>query len=82
MKIYKEENLSAFEFWGGAVDTANMLTEDEFCEVEASLESLYPDGMDETQLNDIFWFDPEFIVECLGYSSWEEFEETKRESDD
>ena len=35
------------------------------------MEDIYPDGIDETQLNDIFWFDDDFMAECLGYNDFE-----------
>lgn len=68
MKIYKEESLSNFEFWSGAKDFASKLTENEFDAIEAFLETEYPDGMDETQINDLFWFEPEYICnDILGF---------------
>ena len=72
MKLYKEESISNFEFWSGAKDRTEHLTKDEFDTIESMLEDLYPDGMSETQLNDLFWFDEDTIAEWLGYSSFEE----------
>ena len=67
MKIYKEESLSNFEFWSGARDFASKLTENEFDAIEAFLETEYPEGIDETQINDLFWFVPEYICsDILG----------------
>lgn len=67
MKIYKDESLSNFEFWSGAKDFANKLTESEFKLIENTLEELYPDGMSETQINDLFWFEDEWICgDILG----------------
>ena len=67
MKIYKEESLSNFEFWSGAKEFASKLTESEFDTIEATLEDMYPDGMDETQINDLFWFEYEWICsDILG----------------
>ena len=40
---------------------------------------LYPDGIDETQLNDILWFDSELVYEMLGISEEEEEEEEEEE---
>ena len=54
MKIYKETNLDSFEFWGGAKGFAQNLTEQELTIIAQNLEDLYPDGIDETNLNDIF----------------------------
>ena len=71
MKIYKEENLSNFEFWSGAKDTAEYLTDDELDQIEEILDELYPEGMDETELNDLFWFEDDLIAEWLGYDDFE-----------
>ena len=66
MKIYKEESLSGFEFWSGAKDFAEKLTDNEFDQIEVILTELYPDGMDETELNDLFRFEPETVCDWLG----------------
>ncbi len=66
MKIYREESLSGFEFWSGAKDFAEKLTDTEFDQIEDNLTELYPDGMDETQINDLFWFEPETVCDWLG----------------
>ncbi len=66
MKIHKEESLNNFEFWSGAKDRANKLTSRELDQIEAILEDLYPDGMSETELNDLFWFDFETVLEWIG----------------
>lgn len=77
MKIYREESLSMFEFWGGARDFAAVLDSDDMDIIESVLEDIYPDGIDETTINDIFWFEPDTIAEWLGYDSWEALEESK-----
>ena len=67
MKITREMNLRKFEAWGGAKNTLNKLIELDKCEeLEAVLEDLYPEGVTETYLNDILWFDVEWIYETLG----------------
>lgn len=67
MKIYSEKSLRNFEFWSGAKENVNELTGAQLDEVETILGDLYPEGMDETQINDLFWFDPEWICnEILG----------------
>lgn len=71
MKIYKEESLRNFEFWSGAKDNANELTIVQLDEVESILEDLYPEGMDETQINDLFWFDFDTIKKWLGITDEE-----------
>lgn len=72
MKIYTEESLKNFEFWSGAKDTVKYLTDDELDTIEKILEDIYPEGMSETQINDIFWFEDDWIAEILGYNDFEE----------
>lgn len=71
MKITKEISLYDFEAWSGAKDTLGELTISECEQLEAILEDIHPDGMDETQLNDILWFENDWIAKCLGYRNWE-----------
>ena len=66
MKIYKEESLSRFEFWSGAKQISDKLTYDELDQIEVVLEELYPDGIDETEINDLFWHESDTIAEWLG----------------
>ena len=73
MKIYTEVSLSNFEFWSGAEDIANELTEEQFNIIEAQLEEEYPDGMSEEDVNDLFRFEEDYIAQILGYDDWEEF---------
>lgn len=75
MKIYKEESLQSFEFWSAAKDNAEMLTNYQLNEVENILSDLYPDGIDETELNDFFRFEFDTIREWLGIEEEEEEEE-------
>ena len=72
MKIYTEQSLKNFEFWSGAEDTVKYLTLDELDTLEELLEECYPDGIGETELNDIFWFEDDMIAEWLGYENFEE----------
>ena len=72
MKVYSEINLRDFEFWSGAKSNAETLTNEQLDMVESILEDAYPDGMDETQINDFFWFDFDTIREWLGIEEEEE----------
>lgn len=72
MKVYTETTLNDFEFWGGAKDTVKYLTAGELDTIEAMLEDIFPDGIDDTELNDFFWFEDDTIAEWLGYSDFEE----------
>lgn len=72
MKIYSEKRLINFDFWCGAKDTFAALTYDEIEQIEAILEDAYPEGISETMLNDLFWFEENTIAEWLGYNNFEE----------
>lgn len=74
MKIYTEKDLRDFEFWSGAKDRAKYLTEDELNTIENELENLYPDGLSETELNDLFWFEFDWICGFIGETEESIFE--------
>lgn len=80
MIITMEMSLERFNFWSGAADRVVNLTSEDFAQIESELEQLYPDGIDETQLNDIFWFDFDWIAQILGYENEEDFDR-KRDPD-
>ena len=73
MRYYVEEQLHNFQFWGGAKENANLLTLQELEQVEFELSDIYPEGLEDVQINDIFWFDFDFIAQLLGYEDEEEF---------
>jgi hypothetical protein len=64
--INETTRLRYFEFWDGADDLAGKLTNSEFDQIEVELEQLYPEGITETGLNDLFWFEGEYICELIG----------------
>lgn len=85
MKIISETCLGDFKFWSGAEDTAQRIWEEKgeegWEQLEAILEDLYPDGIDETELNDLLWFDAETVYEWLGIGEEDENEDEDEESD-
>ena len=83
MKITYELDLETFNAWSGAVDTLNTIQKAGKCEeLENILEDLYPDGMTETQLNDLLRFDSEQVYEWLGIRSEEEIKQEIKEAED
>ena len=67
MKIISETTLLNFEAWGGAINTKNIIIEADKNDLfDQTIEDIYPDGISETQLNDILWFDAKWIYEILG----------------
>ena len=81
IKIYRESDLTDFEFWSGAKDRVKYLTDEDLRQISYILEDSYPEGMTETEVNDIFWFEDDWIAEMLGYENFEELMEA-RESDE
>ena len=62
--------------WSGAVDTYNTIEEaGKTEEFESLIDELYPDGIEEVKLNDILWFESDWILEMLGLSEEEEEED-------
>lgn len=85
MKIISETSLADFKFWSGAETTAQRIWEEKgregFDQLEAILEDIYPDGIDETGLNDLLWFDAETVYEWLGIDSEEDREDDDEEDE-
>jgi hypothetical protein len=82
MKIYKEiYDLDDFEFWGPAEDTMRDLSDDDKKEVFEAIEETYPDGLTETELNDILAYDDDWIRDIVGYdySNYESKEDMEEE---
>ena len=83
MKIIMETSLENFEAWSGGRDTLNTLREKDLCDrLEFILDDLYPDGMTDTELNDLLWFEDDAIAEWLGFSDWEDLENDGEEEED
>lgn len=68
MKIYRDESLSSFEFWSGAISNAEEFTLEELDRIGEELEALdcEGNGYDETQINDLMWFEPEYLASLIG----------------
>lgn len=81
MLVTREISLDCFEAWSGAEDTLRVLTESDCRTIECLLEDLYPEGMTETQLNDILWFERDWLAEMLGFEDWEALEEDHTEEE-
>ena len=68
MKIYRDDSLSNFEFWSGAISNAEEFTLEELDRIGEELEVLdcEGNGYDETQINDLMWFEPEYLASLIG----------------
>lgn len=68
-------DISEFKPWSGAVETFEKIKDaGRIDDLDFLLEDIYPDGITETQLNDILWFDADWVLESLGLKE-EEFED-------
>ena len=74
MKTFNEnESISNFNAWSGAIDTKKrIIEENKEDEFDNLIEELYPDGLSETNLNDLLWFESDWIFESLGITEEEE----------
>ena len=71
MIVTSEINLQDFEGWSGAESTLALLSYSQINTLQSILEEAYPEGIDETQLNDILRFETDWIAELLGFTDWE-----------
>ncbi|MEI6062398.1 MAG: hypothetical protein WCR72_16985 [Bacteroidota bacterium] len=83
MKTFNEnESISNFNAWSGAIDTKQrIIEENKEDEFDSLIEEIYPDGLSEGDLNDLLWFESDWIYESLGISDEEE-EETDEEEEE
>jgi hypothetical protein len=68
MKIIIEDlSISDFEAWSGAKDTKQTIIDnDKENEFDNLIEQLYPDGLTDTELNDLLWHDSDWVLGQLG----------------
>jgi len=68
MKVYNDNlTLLNFNVWSGAVETKEtIINEGKAEQFDNLIEELYPNGLTDTQLNDLLWFEEEWIFEMLG----------------
>lgn len=77
MKIYNELDFEEVykTSWSGALDTCEKIDENnKGHEFEQLIEELYPEGIDRTALNDLLWFDGDWVLEQLGINEEDEEE--------
>ena len=68
MRVYNDNlTLRNFDAWSGAVDTKEtIINEGKDKDFDYLIEELYPNGLTDTQLNDLLWFEEEWLFEMLG----------------
>lgn len=72
MKWIVEDKLSKFQFWSGAANHAEELTDHQMEMLDDILMDLYPEGIENVQLNDLFWFEFDYVKSLLGLDSEED----------
>lgn len=76
MKIISETTFKDFDAWYGAKKTKKLILdaglEEEF---EDLIEEKYPNGITDTKLNLMLWYDADWILRALGIEEEEEEEE-------
>lgn len=74
MKVFNDNlNLRNFDAWSGAVDTQEtIINEGKAEDFDSLIDELYPDGLTDTHLNDLLWFEEDWIFEMLGINTDEE----------
>lgn len=76
MIIKREMSIRDFKAWSGACSTLKaIINADKVDELEFLLDEIYPDGLTETELNDLLWFEGDWIYEALEMSDEEDEEE-------
>jgi hypothetical protein len=67
MRIVKDICLSDFEFWSGAKDHAALFSASELDQLDQILPDVFcDDDVTETQINDLFWSEPQFCADLIG----------------
>lgn len=69
MKIISETSIADFNAWSGAVETKEAIVNAGKCdEFDSYIEEIYPDGLTDTQLNDMLWHESEYMLYLMGIS--------------
>ena len=67
LRIVDEVNLKDFRPWGSALWTLDTVINQGKCEeLEEILTDLYPNGITATSLNDILWFESNWVFKVLN----------------
>lgn len=77
-----EKPLSQFEFWSGAKERTDHLTIEQLDRLDYLLPEVLGENPTDTEINDLFWFEEDFIARLLGFDSWEALERYNDGEDD
>ena len=70
-----------YQPWAGAINTYAIIDyHNKLEDLDTLITECYPDGLTQTQLNDILWFDSEWVLRNLGIedNDDDELEEDER----
>lgn len=73
MKYYVDVPLHQFQFWSGAKTNAEKLSIDELDRIGDALEAEYffDEMPEDVKINDLFWFDFDFVCRLIGLTEEE-----------
>lgn len=61
------DDLRMFNPWGGAKDIWELLVaQEKLDDLDKALEDMYPEGITASELNDILWFEQDWVIEKTG----------------
>lgn len=77
-----EKPLSQFKFWSGAKDRTDHLTIEQLDQLDDLLPGILGENPSYTEINDLFWFEDDYVAQLLGFKSWEALERHNSDEDD
>ena len=88
MKVTYEFDLSEFKAWSGGAETLEKIRKFDLNHPGAMktaqqyIEECLGDEATETQINDMLWFEDDFILEAIGYCTEDEEDDDGFEKED
>lgn len=77
-----EKPLYQFEFWSGAKERTDHLTMEQLDRLDDLLPEVLGENPTDTAINDLFWFEDDYIAQLLGFDRWEALERYNDGEDD
>ena len=77
-----EKPLRQFEFWSGAKERTDHLTIEQFDRLDYLMPEVLGENPTDTAINDLFWFENDYIAQLLGFKNWEALERYNDGEDD
>lgn len=75
------EDIWEYEPWSGAIETWEKIEKaDKVEDLDFLLEDIYPEGLTKTELNDLLWFEADWVLEQLGLD--EEVDDTVEDEEE